>query len=872
MKWSVRVGMVCVLLLSALVTTGTTNAHSVQVSDGLRSEWFGKGPSTANSGEIARNALGQGEFVWNDALSDQRLASPIGATGYITREADIQQFNITADTTNLYFLTKLERLTGRTNDPSPELVIAIDSDVTHTSGTQALPNGLATNVAPAAAWETVVQTQFTSTDAAAKPTVTTSAGSATCTTCAAQLVSAATAQGSFIEIAVPWSQVGGLPAAQNSLRFTVASYYSDLRVPSDGIASKAIDVVSPLGTTQELTTDNTINAYVELHFNANGEIFAPLLISEFLPDPPTRRDPEGEWIEIVNPNSFGINLKNYKIGDEVNRGGSQGMVQLPAQTLAAGQTLVIANNKTVFLTRYPSVPTTSIIDLQTLAAYPSWATGPISLQNTASGNPFKESIVLLGPDDTIIDLVQYTTPVKAVGLDRDNQPIILTGPTVAPNASYDRCPSLRDTNNSESDFFVHMDVAQQTPGQPCVGVPGVDLRIAKIGLDNAAPGDTVPYTLVFNNDGDTAATNVVITDTLPSGLTCVSQSSSIVPTTVSGCAEGTTLRWTFATLAAGAQGTISVQARINTSVGANTFLTNQAGISSEPPEAPTTLGNNSASQTLLTYGPADLSVQSTWPTGVTAPGGQIHYTISFTNTGADDASTIVLTDTLPTGVSLVSATAPGLAFNGATSGDLVWKLDTLASQETGTIDIVVQLGPAIAAGTTLTNVITSNFDELATDPTPANNSEQKTVRVGSGPADLGVSSTWPSGQVAPGGRFSYTITYNNTGAADATNVAITDTLPDGVTLVSATAPGLEFNDATSADLVWTRSTLPLGATGTITLVVEVGRSTVTGTALTNTVAITADQSSTDPTPQNNAEQKVATVGSHLLYLPIVIHR
>ena len=143
------------------------------------------------------------------------------------------------------------------------------------------------------------------------------------------------------------------------------------------------------------------------------------------------------------------------------------MVQLPSQNLPAGQALVIANNKTVFMSRYPAVPGGQVIEMNSLAAYPAWASGKISLQNTNGGNPFRESIALLGPDDTIVDLVQYTTPIKASGLDPDNKPIVLQSPSVSPNTSYDRCPALRDTNNSESDFYAHTELA---PGYTSRGV------------------------------------------------------------------------------------------------------------------------------------------------------------------------------------------------------------------------------------------------------------------------------------------------------------------------------------------------------------------------------------------------------------------
>src|SRR5207247_1069522 len=105
--------------------------------------------------------------------------------------------------------------------------------------------------------------------------------------------------------------------------------------------------------------------YFDLHFNANGEIFSPLLISEFLPRPTyggRGNDPAGEWIELYNPNTFPVNLIGYKIGDQLYRDttGTGTMLQLPDYSLAGGAAVVIVNDRSEpgsnrFLQQYPTV-------------------------------------------------------------------------------------------------------------------------------------------------------------------------------------------------------------------------------------------------------------------------------------------------------------------------------------------------------------------------------------------------------------------------------------------------------------------------------------------------------------------------------------
>ena len=89
MKRNITILTVCLALLAGLLLTMTAGAHPVAVTDSTRSDWFGNGPSASNIGTVARDSAGRGEFVWSDAKADQRVASPVGATGNITPEADL---------------------------------------------------------------------------------------------------------------------------------------------------------------------------------------------------------------------------------------------------------------------------------------------------------------------------------------------------------------------------------------------------------------------------------------------------------------------------------------------------------------------------------------------------------------------------------------------------------------------------------------------------------------------------------------------------------------------------------------------------------------------------------------------------------------
>ena len=57
-------------------------------------------------------------------------------------------------------------------------------------------------------------------------------------------------------------------------------------------------------------------------------------------------------------------------------------------------------------------------------------------------------------------------------------------------------------------------------------IGGPRLTVTKTGPASATVGDQVTYTITVRNDGDIYASNVVVTDVLPEGLTYVSSSGN----------------------------------------------------------------------------------------------------------------------------------------------------------------------------------------------------------------------------------------------------------------------------------------------------------------------------------------------------------
>ncbi len=114
------------------------------------------------------------------------------------------------------------------------------------------------------------------------------------------------------------------------------------------------------------------------------------------------------------------------------------------------------------------------------------------------------------------------------------------------------------------------------------------------------------------------------------------------------------------------------------------------------------------------------------------------------------------------------------------------------------------------------------------------------------PADLSLAKTADSPTVTQGDPIDYTLTVTNNGPSQALNVTVTDTLPAGVTFVSASGTGWSCNQA-AGTVTCTRPTLDPGPAPPITIRVT---ATVNPSTLVNSATVSG--STTDPTGGNNA--------------------
>lgn len=121
------------------------------------------------------------------------------------------------------------------------------------------------------------------------------------------------------------------------------------------------------------------------------------------------------------------------------------------------------------------------------------------------------------------------------------------------------------------------------------GSPVVDLVMTKTVPGTVAVGSSVTYVLTVSNSGPDIATNVIVTDVLPLGLTYVSSSA-----TQGGYDTGTG-KWSVGTLTVGSSATLNIVATLNSA----TVLNTSSAISSENDPNP---ANNVASYNIALSG------------------------------------------------------------------------------------------------------------------------------------------------------------------------------------------------------------------------------------------------------------------------------
>lgn len=346
----------------------------------------------------------------------------------------------------------------------------------------------------------------------------------------------------------------------------------------------------------------------------------------------------------------------------------------------------------------------------------------------------------------------------------------------------------------------------------------------------------VEYTLAYQNTGNTTATNVTITDVLPSGLTYVAGSATLNGTVVSDAADADGYNFTsgtatlvIPTVVANSSGVLKFKVRVNQNTPAG-IITNIAEVDPDGPGAEVKTPSNPNDVTVLgvkkgtindsttdafadgqaSTAPADdvitkSTTQGTPVTfGITAGGGE---PIVVHNTGnVTEAFNIsVNKNSLPTGSIVELFKADGVTPLTDTNGDGVADTGPIASGATYQVVAKVTLPSSYSSTTPISTILTSTpvtnstgtdtinlvIDKVVASTVDLHNGDATNSTgtvVGASGKDTGQFIDTKS--TKPGQAANFLLTIDNKGATgDNYNLSTSPTLPAGWTVQYYLADG-----------------------------------------------------------------------------------
>jgi uncharacterized repeat protein (TIGR01451 family) len=244
----------------------------------------------------------------------------------------------------------------------------------------------------------------------------------------------------------------------------------------------------------------------------------------------------------------------------------------------------------------------------------------------------------------------------------------------------------------------------------------------------------------------------------------------------------------------------------------------------------------------------DLTVtQTDGVTTVTAGDGLTYtYTITVGNSGTLAATGVTLTDSWPSAFTQGAITASQGSCN-SSGGNFTCSIGNLATGGSVTITVNYTV-PSTAAAGTHTN--TAGVSSTTPDSNMGNNSAGDSTTVATS-VNLSLAKTDGVATVTPGDGITrtYTITVNNAGPSQSTNVILTDSWPGDFTQGAITAS--QGSCTAGGNFTCSLGNLAAGGSATVTVSYTVPITTPAGT-VTNTATVTS------ATPDNNESNNTAS--------------
>ncbi len=257
-----------------------------------------------------------------------------------------------------------------------------------------------------------------------------------------------------------------------------------------------------------------------------------------------------------------------------------------------------------------------------------------------------------------------------------------------------------------------------------------DVSVVKsVDVTSAVPGDTIVYTLVVTNSGDRDASDVVLSDTIDSHTNMVSVTTDTGTANYTAGVDAFTVD--IGTLVgAGGMATITVTVTVEDPLAAGITDVYNSGLvtGSNFTDVP-----SNEVVTPITAAP-DLVITKTDGDATTVPGGVVIYTLTFNNVGDQDATGVVITETVPdySTFNAASSTA-GWSCVGTACTYAVGNLPAGGAAQT--VDFAVTVDATLPSGVDELYNLTSIDDDHSNgdDPTPSDNSDDDTTPITANP-------------------------------------------------------------------------------------------------------------------------------------------
>ncbi len=270
--------------------------------------------------------------------------------------------------------------------------------------------------------------------------------------------------------------------------------------------------------------------------------------------------------------------------------------------------------------------------------------------------------------------------------------------------------------------------------------------------------------------------------------------------------------------------------------------------------------------------PPDLSLSKSDGGASVAPGGTVAYTLTYANGGGQNATGVVLSETVPANATFnAGASTAGWVCtpNNNAGSNCTLAIGTVnagVSNQTATF-AVTAITPIAAGVSQLSNTASIADDSThGADLTPGNNTASDTTPF-TGAPDLTISNSDGGASVAPGGMVVYTLTYANVGNRGAAGVVLSETVSANTTFNSAASSAgwvCSPNNNAGSTCTLAAATIAAGSGNQAATFAETVGSplSLAVTQISNTASIADDGSNgTDPIPANNSSTDTTPISA-----------